>query len=546
MVYVVLCVGSARHKSVTVDEFGHLPSGLYTLLTGDVRYSALNPPLANVLASLPVVGLDVEPAFAPPAASDDVFSFWSNGRQFLERQRADYVRIFDAARMVPILLVAALGVLLFFWAEKLAPQSPVAVGALAAGLVLGSPNVIAHARLIGTDTATAVFVALALFSYRGMLLCPSTGRAAVFGVALGLAQLTKFYALLLYPVSLASLFVWHALSGENRPTRAKLLRGFAIGSGVSLLVLNGGYGFAETGSSLRNLTLNSSQLLAWQQGLFGGFPLPLPGAFIRAIDGQLIEVGSGLRSYLMGETFQGGRWDYYLVLLAIKTPLAVLAISACAVAAALRGKRLAPRETVLLLGYPLLLGVVLSLSGNRQLGARALLSAVPLVQLWVAWHFVGLWPVRWRASASGLAVVAVFAVSIIAYPNYLSYFNAFVGGSEEGYRVASDANVDIGQDLPALARYLDEIDAGPVQLYYFGSVDPAIYGIDYVVPSPDRLTPGYLAVSVSLYRIGYDLYDHGEMRRIGPLDVARLGEPIARLGGSIHVYRIPEPIGDAH
>ena len=124
----------------------------------------------------------------------------------------------------------------------------------------------------------------------------------------------------------------------------------------------------------------------------------------------------------------------------------------------------------------------------------------------------------------------------------MAYFNAFVGGPYEGYRYASDANVDIGQDLPALARYLDEVDAGTVQLFYFGSVDPELYGIDYVVPSTYQLKPGYLAVSVSLYRMDYPLYDHGTLRRLGPIDVSALGEPIAKLGGSIHVYRVPEVV----
>lgn len=525
---------------MTVDELGHLPSGLYTLVTGDARYSALNPPLANVLSSLPVLLLDLERELSPPAPTEDVFSFWSAGYQFLERHRVDYLSIFSVARVVPIFLVACLGWLLFVWAQRLAPAAPGTAGVLAAGLVLGSPNVIAHARLIGTDTATALFVALAIFTFREMLQRPAARNAVLFGAALGLAQLTKFYALLLYPLLFASAFVWHWLSDDEDPALGQLLRGFAIAVLVSLIVLNGAYLFAEVGSSLDHLTLQSAALAGWQGSIFGSLPLPLPGAFVRAIDGQLFEVESGLRSYLLGETFQGGRWDYYLILLALKTPLPLFATFACAVAATFRNSRLARRDAVLLLGYPTLLFLILSLGGNRQLGARALLSAVPLVELWVACQFVGLWSERWRVRASGFAVVSMIAISVLAFPNYLSYFNPLAGGSEQGYRYASDANVDIGQDLPALARYLDEVDAETVQLFYFGSVDPGLYGIDYVVPQNYQLAPGYLAISVSLYRTSYELYDHGTLRRMGPIDVASLGEPVARLGGSIHVYRVPE------
>ncbi len=542
-IFLALSLGSARHKSVTVDELGHLPSGLYTLLSGDVRHSSLNPPLLNALSALPVFSLDLVREIEVPPASDDVFSFWSAGYHFLERQRADYVRIYDAARVVPVFIVAALGVLLFCWARRLVPDAPDLAGLLAAGLLWSSPNVIAHARIIGTDTGTAFFVTAAVFAFRAMLLRPTAASALLCGVALGLAQLTKFYALLLYPTLLLVTTAWYALSAEDRPRLTRLLGCYAGAAAASLLVLNAGYLFVESGTSLSELTLVSPLLRSWQGSVVGSVPLPLPGAFVRAFDGQLFEVGSQLRSFLMGESFSGGRWDYYLVLLAIKTPLPFFVTFGIAAAAMFRHPRLPRREVLLLLAYPVLLFGLLSFSGNRQLGARALLSAVPLVQLWVAVLWVGFWPERWRATATGLTLACAIAISAHAYPHYLSYFNPLVGGSDEGYRVASDANVDIGQDLPGLARYLDEKDVGTVQLLYFGSVDPALYGIDYKVPSGYELEPGFVVISVSLYRMGYQVYDHGQLRRMGPVDVSALGEPVASIGGSIHVYRMVMPGG---
>jgi hypothetical protein len=38
--------------------------------------------------------------------------------------------------------------------------------------------------------------------------------------------------------------------------------------------------------------------------------------------------------------------------------------------------------------------------------------------------------------------------------------------------------------------------------------------------------------------MSYEVFDHGSLRRMGPVDVASLGEPIASIGGSIHVYRV--------
>lgn len=537
LVYLGLAAGSARQKSVTVDEFGHLPAGLYFLRTGDPHYAALNPPLVNALSALPVLFLQLEPAPTPPPPSDDVFSFWSNGYHFQRLHRRDYVRIFAAARWVPILLLAGLGIAVFLCAGRLAPDAPALAGLLAAGFLCLSPNVIAQSRLVGTDTGTACFVALAVWSLRHLLRRPNAASALLCGTALGLAQLSKFYALLLYPIFGAVALAWVALSPPPRPQPKRVAAALAGAALVSLCVLDTGYLWREVGASLADMTLQSATLRHWQGSVFGRLPLPLPAAYVRAFDGQLVEVRSGIPTYLFGESFQGGRWYFYLGILALKTPLGLVAAGALALVAAIRPSRLPARETVLLLAYPIALFAVLSLVSQRQLGGRALLSAAPLVWLWTAASIARAAPARWPAALAGVALAATLLASVATYPNYLSYSNALFGGSRATYRHASESNVDIGQDLVLLARYLAAEHAEKVQLLYFGSVDPAIYGIDYAVPG-SQLEPGLFAVSVSLYHMGYPMYDHGALRPVGPVEPVGIGDPIADIGGSIHVYRV--------
>lgn len=536
LAYLALAVGSASHNSVTVDELGHLPSGVYFLATGDPRYASLNPPLVNALSALPVLLLDLDRGSEPPPASDDPFSFWDTGYRFQERHRQDYLRIYAVARLVPIAIVAWLGVLLFAWARRLSPAAPDLAGLLAAGLFCLSPNAIAHAGLVGTDTGTAAFTTLALFSLRGLLSRPGAWTAATCGVALGLAQLAKAYALLLYPAFALIALVWHRLSPSPRPSAARVAGCLAAAATVSVVVLNSGYAWREVGASLSDLPLHSEALRAWQTGWLGSLPLPLPAAYLRGLDGQLFEVASSIPTFLLGETFEGGRPWYYAALLALKTPIALMAAFALGVAAWLRGPRVPGRDAVLLLGFPALLFVLLSASSGRQLGSRALLPAAPLVWVMVA-ASIARCELSWMRGAAAAALLGTFASSLLAYPDHLAYFNALAGGTKQGWRHASESNVDIGQDLVKLARFLDTQPGQPVQLFYFGSVDPALYGIDYRVPV-DRLEPGLLAISVSLYRMAYPMFDHGVLRRVGPIDPAPLGEPIARIGGSIHVYRI--------
>jgi hypothetical protein len=397
--------------------------------------------------------------------------------------------------------------------------------------------VIAHARLVGTDTGTAFFVTLALWSLRGMLRKPGAASTLLCGAALGLAQLGKFYSLLLFPVFLGVTLAWHALSPEPRPALRRLLACVAGAMLVSLLVLNCGYLWCEVGVSLSELSLRSPALASWQSSSLAALPLPLPGAYLRALDGQLFEVGSKIPSFLLGESFEGGRWYFYLATLALKTPVGLLVAFGLGVFLSIPRPRLPGRELVLLLAYPAALFALLSLGGGRQLGGRALLSAVPLVWLWVAVSVARSGPLRWPTALAGTALLATLLASLWTWPNYLSYFNVLVGGSQQGYRYASEANVDIGQDLPGLASYLEDEKAESVQLLYFGSVDPALYGIDFEIPG-SQLKPGLFAVSVSLYRMAYPMYDDGALRVVGPVAPTGIGEPIATIGGSIHVYRV--------
>ena len=53
--FLLLAGTSLTRKSVTVDEFGHLPAGINLLGHGEARYAQLNPPLANLLSALPLV-----------------------------------------------------------------------------------------------------------------------------------------------------------------------------------------------------------------------------------------------------------------------------------------------------------------------------------------------------------------------------------------------------------------------------------------------------------------------------------------------------------
>ena len=68
-------------------------------------------------------------------------------------------------------------------------------------------------------------------------------------------------------------------------------------------------------------------------------------------------------------------------------------------------------------------------------------------------------------------------------PFFLSYFNEFTGGPRWGYLYLADSNADWGQGLISLRSWLAKNpQEEPVQLAYFGGLEPLRLGIPYELP----------------------------------------------------------------
>jgi hypothetical protein len=134
--------------------------------------------------------------------------------------------------------------------------------------------------------------------------------------------------------------------------------------------------------------------------------------------------------------------------------------------------------------------------------------------------------------------------SLAAFPNYISFFNA--PSKPHRLELLSDSNLDWGQDLPALAQWLEKNPTPRLYLAYFGTVDPAAYGIrDYIhipggfwlgppVQLPDPSKPGALAISACILQ-GTNMPPQIQ-QLYAPL---RARPPRAIAGGSIYIYDFP-------
>jgi hypothetical protein len=289
----------------------------------------------------------------------------------------------------------------------------------------------------------------------------------------------------------------------------------------------------------------------------------LPQAFITGVL-FTSESSHERANFLLGHFSNRGTWWYFPFTMAVKTPLATLTALIASAGIAARGvwnhwkrkqsdRPLTPPPwalpqswTILCLILPVAIYLGAAMATNLNLGIRHVLTVYPPLFALAGLALAKAWD--WRpnlAFAAGLLVLGVLAVeTCCAYPDFIPFFNALAGGSRGGLALLSDSNLDWGQDLPLLADWQKSNPDVPLYLAYFGSADPAYYGIRYTdlgnasdqtAPWTLIKKPGVLAISATTLQGTYARHFHGRpawsvLWGLKPLDV---------LGGSIYLFRIP-------
>ncbi|MFT5473945.1 MAG: hypothetical protein ACI856_002278, partial [Kiritimatiellia bacterium] len=94
----------------------------------------------------------------------------------------------------------------------------------------------------------------------------------------------------------------------------------------------------------------------------------------------------------------------------------------------------------------------------------------------------------WRRLACTVLIGSSLVTASLSFPDYISYFPAWSGGTHNGYRHLADSNFDWGQDVERLEvewAALTKVNGGqPPHLIYFGFLDPEhMYGMPVTKPS---------------------------------------------------------------
>ena len=467
------------------------------------------------------------------------------------------------------------GYISFRWARELYGDL---AGILALALWCFSPNILAHGSLITADAGgTALGIAAAYFFWR-WLKKPTWSRALAAGVVLGLAELTKLTWIILFGLWPLLWFIWQC----SEPDRWRLRREWLIGGThlalilcIALYVLNLGYGFEGSFSRLRDFHFVSQSLATrgdeesepaggnaknrFASTWLGAIPMPVPKNYVMGIEVQRRDFDDfGRPSYLRGEFRDHGWWYYYLYALAIKVPIGTWAL--VLLAAWLRFRRrdcsAGWRDEVILIVPPTVLFVLVSSQTGFNHHMRYVLPTFPFAFVWASQLARVVPSENWKAALlAGVALAWSVGSSLWVYPHSLSYFNELAGGPTGGHAHLINSNIDWGQDLLYLKRWLDDhSEAQPLQLVYYGYFDPRIAGIEFTLPPPGvsveegqrvtlpKLKSGWYAVSINFLRgFPYRAPDGVGGRRLLATDTYsyfQTFEPVAMAGYSIYIYRI--------
>jgi len=532
-VVAVRSVLIARAHSECFDARAHVDRGLAFLGAHLVERRLLlnDPPLGDGLLALPVAAINVLWGRAATAPWDSFYYLLPPGPEW----SAVAVALWKSLLFLPFLAVV--------WAWCLRLHGLEAAWLALAALVV-DPTIAAHVPVMALDVLGLEGVVIACFALWRFAEKPDRRRAVTAGLAAAVALSLKHTGLVVPLIGLLLILTFRTQDGgpERAPWRAGVV---LVATGLLAL-------WACTGFDTKTPPFFDPPVIAaagpappvpadlggmdqaqrtWlKEVLRLRSPWPA-GLYVHSLIQGLGHGAKGHPAYLNGRISSHGWWYYQGVAASYKVPIGILIL----LGLGLLSFVWVPwrRAEASLLIPAVVYGAFVSLSGIAIGFRHALPAYVFLVMLAV--RCVAGSPAIIRTVA-WLAVVAAAVHAASFHPDYLSYFNL---PREKPYLALSDSNVDWGQSLKQVRRWMDAHPAArPVTLAYFGPVDDRAMLAHYlgdrvqVHRSGDSFPGGGTLIVSPVFVAG--AYEEGR----GPFTPLRSERPDGVIGHSMLIYDV--------
>jgi len=524
LIYLAQCAWFLHTQSLTYDEPVHIAEGLDAWRHGRFEQYNDHPPLARLLCTLPLLAQK-----------------WQVEVQQLPK--GFYVSVLDPspgamawrARAVNVGLGLLLAVLLWYAAERFYSRSS---AYFCLCLFVLSPALIAHFSVVTTDGAASLLIFATASQVVAWKRHPTWRNAVIMGLVLGFLLLAKFSTVLMFLLALLWMLVL-GCEGIAFDPRNWNWRKAASAMAIAFMVVWAGYFFHVSRLSIHDGIL-VAHLPNWREEIVKpasvrlSFSLPVPaGEYVEGLREVARHNSHGQGAYFLGTVSRTGGWKlYHPVTALLKWPTVVLILVLLGLALVLRRKLRLSTDLWIMASFPIVYFAA-AIFTRFNLGERHILP----VYVFALFFIAGLWEAARPSrvlSALLISMVLLQAADTLRYaPAYLSYFN-FCVRPQDSYKLLSGSNLDWGQGLLAVRDYERAHPGEQIWLAYFGSVDPALYGIKAKpLPENQRVTGTVIVGATNLS--GEYLTDPNGYRWL------LQHKPVATLDHALYVFKIDTP-----
>lgn len=531
------------------DEPCHIAAALEWLDRHTYTLDPVHPPLARVAIGLPL-RLAGERYPIVPADDPRTQDYNVVGNRIIY-DGGHFARTLALARsgMLPFLVFEI--VLVFLWARR---EFGDLAGVLAAALVSTLPIVLAFAGLAYTDLPASCMQFALFLAFATWLDKPTIRSSVLLGIAAGFALLSKFTVLLFFPAVAVALVLCKVLLGGRSEPRPKINRRAWVGrtliaGAIAIVVLWAGYGFS-VGHVRESMQLTPENMPSFQHFpgplrsiardmVISDWALPAP-ALLKGVATAWALNKSAPPSYVLGKIKDGGWWYFFLVAVAVKTPLPFLILCLAGVAALLarkserRWQALAPAVAAMAV-------LIVTMGVSYDAGLRHVLIVFPLLAVVGGFGAAYLWQLPGSARFGGRALLAALLLwqglaSFAARSDYIAYFN-LLAGKDPSKVLVTGCDLDCGQDLYRLANQLRAQHVSHVYIAMWSSAELSYMGLPEMgVLPPFQPVKGWVAISARSLRFGDVFHSTYPPHALDWLDQY---PPREWVGKTIRLYYIP-------
>lgn len=508
----------------------------------------VHPPLARIAIGLPLyLAGERYPKLSPTPDHDITYNDVGDAILY---HSGHYLRNLKLARVgvLPFFLLAT--AIVFLWARR---EYGDFASVMAAALFTTLPNILAFSSVAYTDIVAGSTQVALLFAFVNWLDKPTKRSTLWLGFAAGLALASKATTAIFFPAAAAAIVLgkWmctRTIVGEHTTTR-QIVRQIVIAAALAIITVWATYGFAvqhvregmNLPPSMPAFRYFPTPLARAGRWLFATAPLVPAPALIKGVADAWVLNRLKPAAYLLGHIKDGGWWYFFLVGVAVKSPLPFLILAAVGLAslktfdAPRRWRAMAPALAALAV-------FLVTMPVEYNAGVRHVMVVFPLLAIVAGCGCSYLWNLQGRhslpARAALIALLCWQGVSTLrASSDFLAYFNELAGSDPSKVMVAG-CDLDCGQDMFRLSREFQARHISHATLAIWTSADPTQMQLpQFDVPQAYRPLKGWFAISLRALRFGNSFH---MVYPPGAFDWLQAYQPVGRVGKTILLYYIPE------